>query len=102
MPQETWANPEAFKKWAEDKLESIINTQNDFELKEDFKATGQFAHYNNARKEGIKNWYKYLTEEKKLCDQYEKSYGPLTTDSKHLGDNSWKWIKSPWPWEGTK
>ena len=68
VPQETWANPEAFKKWAEDKLESIINTQNDFELKEDFKATGQFAHYNNARKEGIKNWYKYLTEESNYKD----------------------------------
>ena len=45
---------------------------------------------------------KYLTEEKKLCNQYEKIYGPLTTDSDNLDDNSWDWIKSPWPWEGTK
>ena len=45
---------------------------------------------------------KYLTEEKKLCDQYEKTYGPLTTDSLNHDNNSWKWIKSPWPWEGTK
>ena len=44
----------------------------------------------------------YLSEEKKLCDQYEKSYGPLTVDSENIGNNSWKWIKSPWPWEGTK
>ena len=44
----------------------------------------------------------YLSEEKKLCNQYEKSYGPLTTASDNLDTNSWKWIKSPWPWEGTK
>lgn len=45
---------------------------------------------------------KYLFEEKKLCDQYEKNYGPLTLDSENLGNNNWHWIKSPWPWEGTK
>ena len=45
---------------------------------------------------------KYLNEEKKLCNQYEKTYGPLTTDSENLGNTSWKWNKSPWPWEGTK
>jgi len=45
---------------------------------------------------------KYLSEEKKLCDQYERSYGPLTVDSENIGNTSWKWIKSPWPWEGTK
>lgn len=45
---------------------------------------------------------KYLKEEKKLCDQYEKNYGPLTISSDNTGSNSWKWVKSPWPWEGTK
>ena len=51
----------------------------------------------------ILNLYKkYLIEEKKLCDQYEKTFGPLTTDSLNNDNNSWKWIKSPWPWEGTK
>lgn len=55
---------------------------------------------NNSQMINLYN--QYLTEEKKLCDQYEKSYGPLTVDSEYLGDNSWRWIKSPWPWEGTK
>lgn len=50
----------------------------------------------------INLYNKYLAEETKLIDQYEKKYGPLTTDSKYLGENTWKWIKSPWPWEGTK
>lgn len=44
----------------------------------------------------------YLMEEKKLCDQYEKSYGPLTVDTENISNNSWNWVKSPWPWEGTK
>lgn len=45
---------------------------------------------------------KYLSEEKKLSNQYEKNYGPLTVDSEYMGNTSWKWIKSPWPWEGNK
>jgi len=58
------------------------------------------THPNNQE---ILNLYKkYLMEEKKLCNQYEKSYGPLTVDGENLGTNSWNWIKSPWPWEGTK
>ena len=50
----------------------------------------------------INIYNKYLAEEKKLSDQYEKNYGPLTLSSDYLGDKYWKWIKSPWPWEGTK
>lgn len=50
----------------------------------------------------INLYNEYLSEEKKLCEEYEKNYGPLTTDSRFTGDNNWKWIKSPWPWEGTK
>lgn len=58
------------------------------------------THPNNTN---ILNLYnQYLSEEKKLCDEFEKNYGPLTTDSLNLGNNSWNWIKSPWPWEGTK
>ena len=45
---------------------------------------------------------KYLIEEKQLCNQYEKTYGTLTTDSNNLDKNYWQWIKSPWPWEESK
>lgn len=68
VPQETWANPEAFKKWAEDKLESLINAKNGFELIPDLTATGEYARFNEARKEGIKNWYEYLTKESNYKD----------------------------------
>lgn len=51
----------------------------------------------------ILNLYnKYLFEEKQLCNQYEKQYGPLTTGSENINTNNWDWNKSPWPWEGTK
>lgn len=52
--------------------------------------------------EMINLYNKYLSEEKNLSSQYEKNYGPLTVDSQYLGNTSWKWIRSPWPWEGNK
>lgn len=45
---------------------------------------------------------KYLMEMKKLWDEYEKSFGPLTIDSVNMSGNNWKWIDQPWPWEGTR
>lgn len=58
------------------------------------------THPNNIQM--INLYRQYLNEEKRLCNEYEKNYGPLTIDSLNLGNNSWDWIKSPWPWEGTK
>ena len=45
---------------------------------------------------------KYLMEKKKLCDSYEKEFGPLTMDGLNMGVNSWNYINSPWPWEVVK
>ena len=57
----------------------------------------------NPNNSNMLNLYnQYLSEEKKLCNEYEKTYGPLTVDRINLETNSWNWIKSPWPWEGTK
>lgn len=50
----------------------------------------------------INLYNKYLKDEKKLSQEYEKKYGPLTIDSEELPANKWIWISSPWPWEGTK
>lgn len=56
-------------------------------------------NYPNDRK--IINLYNYYLKEKlNLVNEYEKTYEVLTLDSKYLEDNNWKWIKSPWPWEG--
>ena len=53
----------------------------------------------NPNDSKIVNLYnRYLGEKKKLCDEYERSYGPLTMDG--IDDmNKWNWIESPWPWE---
>ena len=50
----------------------------------------------------INLYNRYLTNKKKLVDEYEKNFGPLTIDGLNMGDNDWNWSKSPWPWEGTK
>lgn len=31
---------------------------------------------------------------------YQKLYGPITLDSFDENTTPWKWIDSPWPWEG--
>ena len=43
---------------------------------------------------------KYLSEEKRLCTEYEREFGPLTLDG--VSNINWNWVNMPWPWEGTK
>ena len=33
---------------------------------------------------------------RKICDQYQMMYGPLTIK---FPCNKWRWIEEPWPWE---
>lgn len=40
---------------------------------------------------------KYCNELKNLRDKYQKIYGPLTIE---FPCNKWRWLESPWPWEG--
>ncbi len=40
----------------------------------------------------------YQKKEKELCKIYENKYGPLTFNSKEVG-NTWTWDNGPWPWE---
>ena len=40
---------------------------------------------------------KYVQEEKELCGEYVKKYGPLEV-TETLG-NKYDWLNSPWPWE---
>ena len=87
-----------------------LNPNNDFEkllyniLKYKFAMNDLNLYLDNYpnNMKMINLYNQYLSEEKKLCEEYEKSYGPITTDSRFVGDNNFKWVKSPWPWEGTK
>ena len=50
----------------------------------------------------INLYNQYLNDKKRLVDDYERNFGPLTLDGLNVGDNDWHWNKTPWPWEGTK
>jgi len=52
--------------------------------------------------EALTLYKRYLDIDKEVKMEYEKKYGPLCLDSNYVSDNSWKWIKSPWPWEVIK
>ena len=49
----------------------------------------------------INLYNQYLEEKKRACFEYTKNFGPLTLDGQS-NNNSWSWLQSPWPWEGTK
>ncbi len=49
----------------------------------------------------INLYNQYLEEKKRACFEYTKNFGPLTLDDPS-NNNSWSWLQSPWPWEGTK
>ena len=55
---------------------------------------------NNAAYINLYNEYRKIKD--KLCNQYEKMYGPLELTSDALDKNNWVWNNSPWPWEGDK
>ena len=44
----------------------------------------------------------YQKQEKQLCRNFEKKFGPLTMDSDELNANTWMWENGPWPWEVQK
>ena len=56
------------------------------------------THPNNTNILSLYN--RYLTIEKQMCDKFESMYGPLTANSPYIGNKSWTWNNSPWPWEG--
>lgn len=39
----------------------------------------------------------YARRFKRLSEQYEKVYGPLSI---MFPCNKWRWLEEPWPWEG--
>lgn len=47
--------------------------------------------------EGVRLLKQYIMEEKKLKEEFNKMYGPLTINQE-VG-NKYKWIENPWPWD---
>ena len=53
------------------------------------------THKNDT--ETLEKVEKYQLLLQPLKEEYEAKYGPLTKSAND--DNSWAWIKGPWPWE---
>ena len=61
-----------------------------------------FLDTNQFNQNMINLYNNYLSEAKKAQNEYEQNYGPITLDSDYLKGNTWNWLKSKWPWEGTR
>lgn len=46
--------------------------------------------------EMFKLFKKFVSEEKELCEHFEKKYGPLEIDGIM---STYTWINNPWPWD---
>lgn len=53
--------------------------------------------YPNCRK-ALNHYHLLLENRRKLCAEYEATYGPLTAFGNESLDE-WKWTSTPWPWE---
>lgn len=61
-----------------------------------------FLDTNPFNQNMINLYNNYLSKAKKAQNEYEQNYGPITLDSDYLKGNTWNWLKSKWPWEGTR
>ncbi len=52
------------------------------------------THPNDSR--ALAMHREYCNRYRRLIDQYQKLYGPLTI---LFPCNKWRWIEEPWPWE---
>ena len=61
------------------------------------------THYLNGHpmdKRAIKYYNDMKAAYESAVEEYEKSFGHLTLDSKHITENNmWQWVKHPWPWQ---
>lgn len=59
---------------------------------------GLYLDLHDSDRNAINKFNEYQKKEKELCKMFENKYGPLTFDSKEVG-NTWTWDNAPWPWE---
>lgn len=48
--------------------------------------------------QALEYYHRLVEESKRLTEQYENTYGPLTAVG-NKSQQSWDWVKNPWPWE---
>ena len=57
---------------------------------------GLYLNTHPCDKKAICMHKEYCNKYRKLADQYQKMYGPLTI---MFPCNSWRWLEEQWPWE---
>ena len=58
---------------------------------------GQYLDTHPNDSNAIAYFNDYKTEWKKLWNEYEQKFEPLTAGSNN--PSSWSWLENPWPWE---
>lgn len=49
-------------------------------------------------REALSYYHALVSQRKALMAQYEREVGPISAFG-NVSQNSWDWIKSPWPWQ---
>ena len=49
-------------------------------------------------REALAYYHTLLAQRKALMTQYEREVGPISAFG-NVSQNSWDWIKAPWPWQ---
>jgi spore coat protein JB len=105
---ENYISYEDFQKNSEiDELYSANRCNNDYtrdemlkqikELKFSIIELGLYLDTHPDDEKAICLHKEYCNKYRKLADQYQKIYGPLTI---MFPCNKWRWLEEPWPWEG--
>ncbi len=48
--------------------------------------------------QALEYYHQLVEERRRIMEQYEMGCGPLTIYG-NQAQNSWDWVKTPWPWE---
>ena len=59
--------------------------------------TALFLDTHPECKAALDYFHKISDELNLLVEEYEAKFGPLTVDG--VGNDSWSWVSSPWPWQ---
>lgn len=55
------------------------------------------THPNDRR--ALADYNRYGAMSRKLKQEYQRCYGPLTANGAFPAEYPWRWIYDPWPWE---
>ena len=76
-----------------------MNPMNIYELGFALDEVTLFLDTHPDHAEALEHYCRLKQQYAQAVKDYEMTCAPLTIDRVH-NDNDWKWVKTPWPWEG--